>query len=586
MCCLLAAVMVLMSLSGCVKSNTESETSEKSDVSETVSNPPSSVEGLFLLKNMPDYGGDKMLEASVYGNTLKLNYIEPSLDTIAIQTTLYSLTDYKQLGQIDLPDKSWDTGSLESGFYAASLGDCEVTLYDTACKEILRKKPAEGGTLWAFADVSPDGKYLLYGNAVTAEIYLYSLADDSQKKVGDFSGYIDTAGFAEGCFFLKNSDGVLMKVDPAKEKMETVYADRRVNFITPYYGLNRTDANFLLLSSESNTAAPQYIPFQSVDELPIASGKTGFVTCASETDDDILRVYRINEKDMFSIKVPGSVWQVLYTDSGLLVILAKNRQTDRFELYLHNASSAQASKIELNDTDTIVPSDEPPAHQDPVDTSSNAPTEPSKEESSKPSTNAVRIKGVPVIAQMPKFPTGCESVSAVMALQFAGENVSVDQFVDEYLDKSSNFYNADGVRYGPNPYEEFVGNPRSRSAFGCMAPVIEKALIKYYSSSNPVKNTTGKSLEELCGAYIDRGIPVIVWTSIKMIEPRYTSSWYLANGEKFTWLANEHCMLLIGYDDENYYFNDPYTGKEVKYSKSLSEKRYTAFGKQPLVIES
>ena len=43
-------------------------------------------------------------------------------------------------------------------------------------------------------------------------------------------------------------------------------------------------------------------------------------------------------------------------------------------------------------------------------------------------------------------------------------------------------------------------------------------------------------------------------------------------------------MLLIGYDQDNYYFNDPYTGQEVKYGKSLSQKRYDAFGKQSLVI--
>ena len=31
-------------------------------------------------------------------------------------------------------------------------------------------------------------------------------------------------------------------------------------------------------------------------------------------------------------------------------------------------------------------------------------------------------------------------------------------------------------------------------------------------------------------------------------------------GEKFQWRGNEHCLLLVGYDDEKdgYYFNDPW----------------------------
>ena len=34
--------------------------------------------------------------------------------------------------------------------------------------------------------------------------------------------------------------------------------------------------------------------------------------------------------------------------------------------------------------------------------------------------------------------------------------------------------------------------------------------------------------------------------------------WRLPNGEWFDWKLNEHCLLLVGYDDDHYWFNDPW----------------------------
>lgn len=40
---------------------------------------------------------------------------------------------------------------------------------------------------------------------------------------------------------------------------------------------------------------------------------------------------------------------------------------------------------------------------------------------------------VPFIDQRQSYPSGCESVSAVMALKHCGVAVSVDEFIDKYL---------------------------------------------------------------------------------------------------------------------------------------------------------
>ena len=42
--------------------------------------------------------------------------------------------------------------------------------------------------------------------------------------------------------------------------------------------------------------------------------------------------------------------------------------------------------------------------------------------------------------------------------------------------------------------------------------------------------------------------------------------------------------MLIGYDEENYYFNDPYAGKTVKYENKTVEDRHAEQGMQSVVI--
>lgn len=42
---------------------------------------------------------------------------------------------------------------------------------------------------------------------------------------------------------------------------------------------------------------------------------------------------------------------------------------------------------------------------------------------------------VPYLDQSVRYPTGCESVSAVMLLRYLGYEMSVDEFIEQYLDK-------------------------------------------------------------------------------------------------------------------------------------------------------
>lgn len=188
-----------------------------------------------------------------------------------------------------------------------------------------------------------------------------------------------------------------------------------------------------------------------------------------------------------------------------------------------------------------------------------------------------KIIQVPYINQSTKYPTGCESVSTVMLLQFLGYNITVDEFIDNHL-KKRDFEMREGQLYGADPNLYFCGSPYDDESFGCYAPVICNSLETILGNEYKIINETDTPLEVLKKKYLDCNMPVIFWSCINMREPIVGPSWKLFDTEKeFTWISNEHCVLLVGYDEENYYFNDPYENKGlVCFHKSLVEDRHQA----------
>lgn len=179
----------------------------------------------------------------------------------------------------------------------------------------------------------------------------------------------------------------------------------------------------------------------------------------------------------------------------------------------------------------------------------------------------------PYIYQIDDFPTGCESVSAVMALQKAGVNMTVATLVDRYLDKSP-YTRA----FDPNTH--FGGNPRLSSGMGCYAPVIMEALTEALAGKTQyAKDLTGTSISNLCSQYIDNGIPVIMWATMEMRQG-YTVDY----NSVFTWKAPEHCLLLVGYDSTCYIFHDPMKSAYVHYIKADVEAAYAFMGSQAIVV--
>lgn len=208
------------------------------------------------------------------------------------------------------------------------------------------------------------------------------------------------------------------------------------------------------------------------------------------------------------------------------------------------------------------------------------------EESAAPS----KLLDVPFIDQRDKYPSGCESVTAVMALQYEGVDISVEEFIDDYLPQGNAPYQDQrGLWMGGDPWEEFLGSPYSDQGWGCYSPVISQAVEQVLADRQitrlEVRLLRNVELEALCQEYVAQGVPVMVWATIDMEEPVESTEFFLeTTGELFTWIYPLHCLLLTGEDSESYYFNDPLVGKNVAYSKDQVEIAYQGIGMQAVAV--
>ena len=203
-------------------------------------------------------------------------------------------------------------------------------------------------------------------------------------------------------------------------------------------------------------------------------------------------------------------------------------------------------------------------------------------------SNKATIINAPYINQRKLYPTGCESVSTVMALNYLGINMTVDYFIDNYLDMGTLPHSDEnGTMIGCNPWKAFPGSPYSEYGYGCFAPVIVNALNKFIDNDEfEIQALYGKSIDELYHTYIDNDIPVILWATIDMKPPRLGVSWIDEDtGQSIDWIIPLHCVLLVGYDNNFYYFNDPMQSKRCKYKKNAVEIAYGGMHRQAVVIK-
>lgn len=184
-------------------------------------------------------------------------------------------------------------------------------------------------------------------------------------------------------------------------------------------------------------------------------------------------------------------------------------------------------------------------------------------------TNLINM---PYYNQKKRYPTGCEPVSAVMAMKYLGSSVSYEKYIAKYLKKGK-------YPTKTNPNKAFMGNPKSKSAWGCyQTPIINAT--KKATKKVKAKKSYEKSVDALAQKYIDCSKPVIIWGTVNMAPVKRTIK--LRCG--VYWKSANHCLLLTGYDSEYYYFNDPLRSKNTRYSKSTVEKIFAKKDKRAVIF--
>lgn len=233
---------------------------------------------------------------------------------------------------------------------------------------------------------------------------------------------------------------------------------------------------------------------------------------------------------------------------------------------------------------TTAPSDDP----------SVTPSDDPSENPTQALTGSHMIEGVPTIQQS-GLNAGCETYACTMLLQYLGYDMDEYEFADNYLITSLTSWDGNGVHYGPDMHSAMAGT--AYAGFGIYAPAMAKSMNRYFDAVGSSQKATaleGIPLDELCRKYIDNDIPVMVWATTWMDEPYEASSWVVDYvdenaraeiGDTVSWMQHEHCLVLIGYDDKNYYFADSYKGAVSQFEKELSQLRYEQIGTMAIVVQ-
>ncbi|ERL64556.1 C39 family peptidase [Schleiferilactobacillus shenzhenensis] len=142
------------------------------------------------------------------------------------------------------------------------------------------------------------------------------------------------------------------------------------------------------------------------------------------------------------------------------------------------------------------------------------------------------LSGVPLIAQRPELPNGCEITAVTMMLRYAGANVDKMQLARE-MPRSS------------NPNQGYMGNPWDSTGVTIFPPAL-MGLVKKYAGNSI--NMTGMSFDAIKYQVGIRRHPVVAWMTM--------------HGFPY------HAIVIIGYDASGITYLDCWTNQQGRMSTS------------------
>jgi glucan-binding YG repeat protein len=190
---------------------------------------------------------------------------------------------------------------------------------------------------------------------------------------------------------------------------------------------------------------------------------------------------------------------------------------------------------------------------------------------------------VPLVAQMPELPRGCEVTSLAMLLMDAGKNVSKMTLASQVRKDPTSYSKSNGQVYFGNPYSGFVGDMYtfSKPGLGVYHGPIADLANQYLPGR--VDDFTGSDFEAIY-KQLNNGRPVWVInnTLFDTVPSQYWQTWNTPSG-KISITYKEHSVLITGYDSQYIYFNDPLSvTKNRKATISAFKRGWVQMGKQAI----
>lgn len=194
----------------------------------------------------------------------------------------------------------------------------------------------------------------------------------------------------------------------------------------------------------------------------------------------------------------------------------------------------------------------------------------------------ILIDGVPHVSQLPELQRGCEVTSLSMLLQYEG--IAADKMTLAQKIHKIPFRDANYVR--GNPYDGFVGDiyTFSKSGYGVYHGPVANLAETFLPGK--VKDVTGqpfKAVTEL----LDSGSPVwvIINSTFAPLPESEFTIWKTNTGDvKITY--REHSVLIVGYEENYLYINDPLDVTGYKpVSRKAFEQAWIQMGSQAIGIQ-
>lgn len=193
---------------------------------------------------------------------------------------------------------------------------------------------------------------------------------------------------------------------------------------------------------------------------------------------------------------------------------------------------------------------------------------------------------VPVTSQFPEFHNGCEAVAVKMMFDAFGIEKDKSEVVDEFPKDETEveFDDYGNISVWGDPDIGFVGSMPGQEEIGYSInpdPVV-KYIGRYFE--NPV-NLTGAS-NEVLERYLRAGNPVVVWITVGFSDVTTSTSWMTPDGREINGTFDTHAMTLVGFDQYNYYLNDPFTGtKDMQVSKARFNEVWAQLGSKAVSVQ-